>query len=913
MVQDLILVLNSYDCYEYKKPVIELFRCTNKLLKDKSFSGPLYPFYADKNSPPENISESDFNLVREVLEQATPVKSSGNKYVITEKNLIELVHSLYRRKIFYYRKEKRGRIYLIEFFANRIKPISLTISSKFTSNFSNEMKLGIELDQEKYHFLPKQAAFFCFDEYNFLVMNNEMFFVSQWVDSQFINTAISNKLKISNKMIKANLNSLEIIKDELRFNKDAGNYSVVSDFRIVPCIYLSNKNSKWYGKLRFRYGDAELEGEFGLSNDFIIDSYNKIRVKRNLELELSFVEYLKSQGWLVRPQEHFVYAGTNFTRMLQQLLDKDWKVFSEKLERVRKASTPRITVSSNIDWFDLKINPENEPNLPLSELLMSLKKERPWVELKDGTRVLIPDSIFQNRQMFINAEIEGNVIRVSKKFAGLLKSLSAELGLDQQSAIETAMDFSKTKLSLSPNFKGVLRQYQIQGVKWLKYLFVNGFGGCLADDMGLGKTIQVIALLSEHDIQRDPGVSLVVVPKTLLFNWQREILKFNSNLRLDIYHGDNREEVIKKVVAGKLDIVLTTYGTLRNDVKRFCSITLKYLILDEAQVIKNFQSKTYTEINTIEARNRLVMTGTPIENNISELWGLMEFLNPGLFGKYQSFENTYSGLDDESLRRLNGVISPFVLRRTKQEVLNDLPDKVEQDIYCEMEPDQKDLYELVRLKVRKEVEYEAFNPVSAGSKVLEGLLYLRQICCDPRLLRQEFNIVNCQHSGKFECLKELLAEIRHNRNKVLVFSQFTSMLKLIEGWIVEQGWEYYYLDGETRNRQSIVDEFENSSAPSIFLLSLKAGGVGLNLVSANHVILFDPWWNPAVESQAIDRVFRIGQRKNVNVYRLITSNSIEEKIQKLKAQKTEVSSLILENQDIVRNFSLTDLKKLLDN
>lgn len=908
MVQDIIVVLNWNDSYELRKPVVELYRCTNKLIKDKSFSGPLYPFNFQKDKRPNNLQPMAFENLKSKLGKSVLIADSVNKYIVDEDDLIAIILNLYASNIIYYKKDKRAKLYLINSISDQKHPYDLQVNYRAISE-NNNVRINIVLSRENNLISPKKSsAFFSFNKYNFVIIENKFYFIKTWADTQLLNFATENKSFIPLKRFKSSLKGIEITGDAIKFNKDTQNYSIVSGITPAPSFYLQYKKEKWYGTLLLRYGEDGPEVDYNILEEFIVDNSNKTRVKRNIELEASFADVLRNFGWK-ETHQGFWLDRNDISKAVQPLIAKGWRIFSEKDKKtVHNISNLNIKVSSTMDWFELEIKDQHGANF--LTFLRALRKEKPWIELKDGNNILMPTFMLENREMFLQSEENDGALKVPKRFIGFLSNILKESGSSQDLIPDFLKSCSDINFDLSTSFTAELWDYQVTGVKWLSCLQRNHFGACLADDMGLGKTIQVIALLSESSAT-ETGVSLVVVPKTLLFNWKKEISKFNSNLRYEVYHGDNKDSVLKNISQNDVDIILTTYATLRNDIKNFEEFQFRYLILDEAQLIKNFNSKTYKEINKIQSKNRLVLTGTPIENNINELWGLINFINPGLLGTQKNFERSYGDLNKDNLRKLNNAISPFILRRTKTQVLNDLPDKVEQEIYCEMEEDQRELYDLIKCKIREDLFGNNPMQIHTGSKVLEGLLYLRQICCHPKLLRSEYNILDSQHSGKFETLKKLLTGIIRSGNKILVFSQFTMMLKIIEQWIVNQGWTHFYLDGDTVDREKVISNFENFTGASIFLLSLKAGGLGLNLVSASYVVIYDPWWNPAVENQAIDRAYRIGQCKNVMVYKLITLSSIEEKIMDLKRSKSEIAECLLEDQDVIKDITLEDLKKLL--
>jgi SNF2 family DNA or RNA helicase len=436
-------------------------------------------------------------------------------------------------------------------------------------------------------------------------------------------------------------------------------------------------------------------------------------------------------------------------------------------------------------------------------------------------------------------------------------------------------------------------------------------GGCLADDMGLGKTIQVLALLMDRrKNQSEKHPSLIVVPKSLLFNWHQECTRFTPQLSVLEYTGMDREALRAQFEAN--DVVLTTYGTLRRDIMHLKDTRFDYVVLDEAQTIKNSGSQVAKASRLLQANNRVALSGTPIENHLGDLWSIFEFLNPGMLGRSSIFKSYANDSEDVSTRNLlSSALRPFILRRTKKEVASELPDKLEQTIYCDMGADQQRLYNELRDHYRSSLLGMVQKQGLGKSKmhVLEALLRLRQAACHPFLLDKG---TAGDGSAKTDVLVPHLQELLAEDHKALVFSQFTSMLAIVRHQLDREGITYEYLDGQTRNREECVERFQNDPDCPVFLISLKAGGLGLNLTAADYVFLLDPWWNPAVEAQAIDRAHRVGQTRHVFAYRLICRGTVEEKIAELQNQKRDLADAILEaNNNLIKDLSTEDLEMLL--
>jgi SNF2 family DNA or RNA helicase len=459
-----------------------------------------------------------------------------------------------------------------------------------------------------------------------------------------------------------------------------------------------------------------------------------------------------------------------------------------------------------------------------------------------------------------------------------------------------------------------LRDYQREGLGWMAFLRRFSFGGCLADDMGVGKTAQVLALLETRRELRAAGEklgpSLVVMPKSLVFNWKQEALRFTPQLRVLDYTGLTRSSDD----FAAYDVVLTTYGTLRRDALRLKDVEFDYVILDEAQAVKNAGTESAKAVRLLRGNHRLALSGTPVENHLGELWALFEFLNPGMLGAASVFklageEGHKPG--EETRQMLAGALRPFILRRTKEQVASELPAKTEQTMYCEMEPVQRKLYNELKQHYQNILlqRIDAQGIKKSKIQVLEALLRLRQAACHPGLIDPKRA---GEPSAKLDVLLEQIREVLEGGHKALVFSQFTSMLRIVRDRLDANGTVYEYLDGATTNRQAPVERFQTDPNCSLFLISLKAGGLGLNLTAAEYVFLLDPWWNPAVEAQAVDRAHRIGQLRQVFAYRLIARDTVEEKVLELQKTKKDLAAAIIgADNSLIKNLRREDLELLL--
>jgi len=618
------------------------------------------------------------------------------------------------------------------------------------------------------------------------------------------------------------------------------------------------------------------------------------------------------------------FARGQTTHVVRRLMDLGWEVEAEG-SLVKRPGNFRIGVTSGLDWFELNADIDFD-GVPaaLPALLQAIRTGEHFVTLSDGSRGMLPEEWLRRYGVIAGlGQVDGETIRFKPSQAMILDAL-----LDAQENVtrdrgftaycRKLTDFSGIKpRTPAQSFQGELRDYQKEGLSWLHFLNDFRLGGCLADDMGLGKTVQVLSLLDARRTRRlkpkEPRrPSLVIVPKSLIFNWISEAARFTPRLTVANYTGLLRREQ----VLAEVDVILTTYGTLRADIVELQKTQFDYVILDEAQAIKNSESQAAKACRLLKADHRLAMTGTPVENHLGELWSLFEFLNPGMLGASSAFQRLTAASNNEddraaALTTLSKALRPFMLRRTKQQVLTELPGKTEQTLYCEMPAKQRKLYNELRDYYRVQLASKIKSVGLKRSKihVLEALLRLRQAACHQGLIdpkRQN------EDSAKMDALLEQLTQIAEDGHKALVFSQFTSLLAIVRKKLDKTSVRYEYLDGKSTKRQEIVSRFQNDDQCPLFLISLKAGGHGLNLTAADYVFILDPWWNPAVEAQAVDRAHRIGQRRHVFAYRLICKDTVEERILELQKEKQQLAdSIVSADASLISSLSAEDLSLLL--
>jgi non-specific serine/threonine protein kinase len=702
-----------------------------------------------------------------------------------------------------------------------------------------------------------------------------------------------------------------------------------------PRLYLQDNQGTLDVWLKFGYAEFEVPYESRIpttSSDYDPDTSIFTRIFRDAAAEKAAFASVSEFG-LKRatgsPGLFNLRAKVDVVDFLMRYIPKataaGFEVYGEEnIKNVRINRHPptiSFNISSGIDWFDLQADISyGDQRVSLKDMRKALKKRENYIKLADGTIGEVPQEWLERyKHLFGLAEETDDGLRFSQQQVTLLDQL-----LGESERVSTDDEFQRrrqrlrgftsiTPQELPQNLTGELRPYQKAGVDWLHFLREYQFGGCLADDMGLGKTIQVLAFLQSL---RERGISnkanLIVLPRSLLVNWQREADKFTPQLKILEYHGQLREK--DPAVFDQYDLVTTTYGIVIKDIELLRGYRFHYVVLDESQAIKNPVSQSAKACRLLQSDHRLVMTGTPVENSTFELWSQFAFLNPGLLGNLEYFKSEIGGPIErdgnaETAQFLRKMVYPFILRRTKEQVAPELPPRTERLIYGEMDTAQRKIYTRTRDEFRKSLLglIEGQGMENARMKILEGLLRLRQICIHPRLVDKAYR----GESAKFEMLLENIETLLAEKHKALIFSQFVETLKLLRAELDARGIRYAYLDGQTVNRQDQVDTFQNDDTIPFFLISLKAGGVGLNLTAADYVIHIDPWWNPAVEMQASDRAHRIGQDKPVFVYKYILRDSVEEKILLLQERKKNlVEQLITTESSFFKSITAEDVKVL---
>jgi SNF2 family DNA or RNA helicase len=678
-----------------------------------------------------------------------------------------------------------------------------------------------------------------------------------------------------------------------------------------------------YGKHRFR-GDnigpvsvtLEKQGD---------DGYVFHRVTRLTDVERNFLHTLQKLGLptkgfrvAIPKSEAFSWLNENRVNLLNLGFEVSQPESRDKKYFVGKAVI-EVEVKENIDWFDIHAKIRfGEFEIPFKELRKLIMRRKVEFKLPNGEIAIIPEAwLTKYADLFSLSETDGDnekpVLR--KHHLNLVKELEegnlAKVQLSEK--LRSLTSFSGIKdYPMPAGFKGELRPYQKAGFNWLRFLHEYKLGGCLADDMGLGKTVQTLTMLLAEK-EAGAGTTLLVMPTSLIYNWEMEASKFTPDLRILNYTGTLRNKDISRFE--KYDLILTSYGITRLDIELLQQFYFNYIILDESQVIKNPTSNISKAVRELKSRHKLVLTGTPIENTTLDLWSQMSFINPGILGPQTYFRNEYQNPiekknDESRSRKLHSVIKPFILRRHKSQVATELPEKVENVQYSTMTPEQEKRYEEVKSVYREKIvnliETEGLG--NSRFMILEGLTKLRQLANHPRMIEQGYQ----GDSGKHEDITHMLENALAEGHKVLVFSQFVKHLDIVRQYLKTKKIDFAYLDGSSTDRKEQVDRFNKDENLKIFLISIKAGGLGLNLTEADYVFILDPWWNPAVEAQAVDRAHRIGQKKKVFTYKFITRNTVEEKILMLQQRKLRLTTeLITTEESFMKQLSKDDIMQML--
>ena len=803
----------------------------------------------------------------------------------------------------------------------------------------------IKLRDEKVEFLNNRSYLLCNDP-AWLMVNDEVFTFKKHVKGDKLKPFLKKKFILIPKDIEEIYYKKFVISLISEFDVYAKGFDIVTHKqKPTPKITISElqatrnatlfghggnvkvpENDKLLLELSFNYGhhnfNADKLNKIGVSMERSAEEYIFHRISRDHEGEKSIIKKLENNGLPLKNSritlsktETFDWIGRNRSLLRNFIINQNQQ---GKMFFVGE-STIDLEVSEGMDWFDLKAKIRfGDFEIPFSEIRKCILKGISEIKLPNGEFGVIPKSwISRYKDLFAFSKQNENTITLNKIHVSLVQDLKdgslAKVTMDKK--LENLLTFNQIEKYETPSFfDGDLRPYQLAGYNWLRFLEYYNFGGCLADDMGLGKTIQALALLQYQKNKTPEGTSLLVMPTSLIYNWEMEAKRFTPKLKILNYMGTNRIKDSSQFE--KYDVVITSYGTTRIDTEILTEFYFNYIILDESQAIKNPHSLISKKVRELKSRRKLILTGTPIENSTLDLWSQMSFLNPNLLGNETYFKKEYfvpieKKRDKQKIQKLNAIIKPFLLRREKSQVANDLPEKVINVRYCTMSDQQRKIYEeeknAFRSKIIDVIELEGV--AKSQMILLQGLTQLRQIANHPKMVKPTYD----GDSGKLEEVTYMLNNSISKEHKVLVFSQFVKHLRIVTDYLAKQKIPFAYLDGSTKDRQAEVEKFQNDTKVAVFLISIKAGGTGLNLTRADYVFLLDPWWNPSVEAQAIDRAHRIGQTKKVFVYKFVTRDTIEEKILKLQVHKQKlVSDLITVEESFVKNLSHVEIKQLFD-
>ena len=724
--------------------------------------------------------------------------------------------------------------------------------------------------------------------------------------------SIPHRKKIIQKELDSLLRRLDKFKDVLNISmSDNDSKKILNCPDCFPSIDISKDLS--YGSLSFEYPNnikinASHEGE--------VIYQNGCELIRNIKEEKFYCDILEKNGAVFRKtvKGDWYLASLKVRKIIAALEREGFEILIEG-KSLNLSGKMEFDISVYKTNLYLKGNLSvNSENIGLDRLFKAIDNNQAFTSLSDGSVVLLPfEEIKKLKKIRSQGEWDNNKIFFKDSEFSLLSNFAdkqANVKIDE--SFKALMQFENNfnlldEVIFPDNLEDILRPYQKQGVRWLCSLQKFNFSGILADDMGLGKTLQVLSLLILLLQKKSSAKILLIVPSTLMFNWEIEINKFaEKRIKYLLHSGMGRGN--KSDCFMGFDLIITSYPVLLRDFEILKEQVWDYLILDEAQIIKNPLAKTTAMIKQLPSKYRVSMSGTPVENSPVDLWSHFDFLMPGFLGTLKDFKVKYRFSDTSSLKELNLKTKPFVLRRLKSQVLNELPPKTETTFYCEFSEEQREVYNKFLLQGKKEIINSQEGEKIKSFSILETILRLRQVSCHPGLVLQSDKMMN---SGKSEVVVDTALEILSEGHKILVFSQFVKHLKIIRKMLTQDKIKSFYLDGSSKDRKNIVEEFNREKDASIFFISIKAGGLGLTLTSASYVFLLDPWWNPLVENQAIDRCYRIGQDKHVNVYRFITKDSIEEKVALLQEQKRIMEENVISETSLDTSpFSTETLKEL---
>ncbi len=924
--------------------------------------------YNERNLKPvftnKNIS------VREFIQNLKSEFITNHIRPYIEKKIVECIELLQDSKTKLYLSEGSNALYpenevitqkqAAETVFNFIKSDS---ESKYFLSLRPEEKTSVNKSDKNLE-LTNKGAIILSDSPCILLLDKNLYFFKEKIEGKkfqvfFTKKFISIKKSVEEKFFKtfalkciANFkveaSGFQIIEKSpekkaiLSLEKDFGNNSAyVLHFQYAERKFAANKKQTVFVDFE------KIDGGFVFYKTFRSEKWEQKYIGKLLEIGLiqknEIYFYLQGANNLTSKEQTCEYV--NWANNNASFLEKEGFKIDQSYQN-ENYFTEEINLdfklSDKNDWFDIMavVRFGNKYSVPFMKFQKNILNEDRTYLLPDGTIAILPEIWFKKyKNLIIFGEQFHNNIKLNKHHFNILTS--EQVKINRKSLLQLS-DFEIDKFNqveLPENLNAKLRPYQLTGFRWLYLMQQNNFGACLADDMGLGKTLQTLAVLlksieenapdnrnnslsetgqldlfsvHEKEIQKPSlAPSLIIMPLSLIHNWENEVKKFAPSLKTYKFIGGKRTKFTTEF--NNYDIIFSTYGIIRNEIKNIKNFEFHYLVLDESQAIKNPESKIAFAVNELQSEHKLVLTGTPIENSLSDLWSQMNFLNKGLLGKLKFFNNNIAKPielknDKQMSEDLSKIIKPFILRRNKIEVEKDLPPLTEEVLYCEMTEEQKRIYESEKSKIRNQIFkiIEEFGVRKSSLMVLHGLLKLRQIANHPVLNKSDYDF----DSGKFEEISRNLNNIISEGHKVLMFSSFVKHLELFVNYFESNNLKYSILTGKSKDREKIISEFTNDPENQIFLISLKAGGVGLNLTAADYVFLLDPWWNPAAENQAVSRAHRIGQNKKVFAYKYISKNTIEEKILNLQNKKSNLANTFINTDQNLKNLNINDIEEL---
>jgi SNF2 family DNA or RNA helicase len=877
---------------------------------------------------------------QEFISGLTPEMLHNQIRPYIERRMVRIVDILKKSNIELYFKDSPKQVYCSEMISIQQEAAGAVFHFIRTpSEFKYYLSISHRQSEIK---LTNKAGIIVVNDPCHLIMDNKLFIfndidgkkLSPFFRNDFVNVPKVREKEYMEKFVlntikkfKVNCTGFNIIEESPKPSKLL---SLEADLQYQPVLKLNFD----YGKKLIFFAGQEVEVAVGLTTQD--DQYIFSKLNRDVEVEQQAIDYLRSLGidnnstaffrlrisdgdtpedqignlvnWLNEHENELQRQGFLIT---QTFFDKKYYIHSIDLQ---------TTFNSKKDWFDVYAEVVlGEFKIPFIRFRKYILNNNREYVLPDGNVAILPKEWFTRySDLFYFSKADGDHFLLKQIHLPVLQETFKGFNKSYVATIMDLYDSSKAREEVTlPAVNTTLRPYQLEGFVWMHWLFQHNLGACLADDMGLGKTLQTLVLLKKviesYQPNDDIPASLIVLPASLVHNWYNEIQKFTPSLKALKYIGSGR--LVEQTDFGKYHLILTTYGVVRNEYEQLKEYEFLYLILDESQTIKNPDSKIFAAISDLKSKYRLVLTGTPIENSLTDLWSQIEFINPGILGEIGFFRQYFVNPvekdgNEEKREKLKRIIQPFILRRTKKEVAPDLPTLTEQVRLCSMSDSQKVVYEEEKSKVRNEIlnNIDQFGVEKTAILVINALTRLRQIANHPVMVDRTYQL----DSGKFEEVTISLETMFLGNHKVLIFSSFVKHLELFRKFFEEKGWRFSMLTGETRNREEVVNDFQTNEENKFFLISLKAGGLGLNLTAAEYVFLLDPWWNPASEMQAINRAHRIGQKNKVFVYRFISAETIEEKIIKLQERKSELAEIFINNNNPFKSLSRENILELLD-